>query len=76
MLYFILFTAVYISSSLILKAVPNIGSISALSISYLPPILTLGISLLLVSKVTFNLDSIVVELGFILEAIYNYSLTG
>ena len=70
------FTVVYISSSLILRAVLSIISISILSTPYLPPALTLGISLLLVSKVIFNLDSVVVEPGFILKAIYNYSLTG
>ena len=76
LLYSIFFAVVYISSSLILRAVLNIISISILSTPCLPLILTLGISLLLVSKVTFNLDSVVVEPGFILKAIYNYSLTG
>ena len=70
------FTVVYISSSLILRAVLSIVSIRILSTPYLPPALTLGISLLLASKAAFNLDSVVVEPGFILEAIYNYSLTG
>ena len=52
-------------------------SVGILSAPCLPPALTLGISLLLVSKVTFNLDSVVVELGFILEAarIYIYYKT-
>ena len=76
LLYSIFFTAVYISSSLILRVVLNIISISILSTPCLPPALTLGIFLLLVSKAIFNLDSVVVEPGFILEAIYNYSLTG
>ena len=67
---------VYISSSLIFRVVLSIISVSILSIPYLPPILTLSIFLLLAFKVPFNLDSIVVELGFILEAIYNYSLIG
>ena len=70
------FTIVYISSSLILRAVLNIISISTLSTPCLPPALTLGISLLLASKAIFNLDSVVVEPGFVLEAVYNYSLTG
>ena len=70
------FTAVYISSSLILRAVLSIISISTLSTPCLPPALTLDISLLLASKATFNLDSVVVEPGFVLEAVYNYSLTG
>ena len=62
------FTVVYISNSFVLRAVLSVISVSALSIPCLPPILTLGVSLLLVSKVTFNLDSVVVEPGFILEA--------
>jgi hypothetical protein len=70
------FTAVYISSSLILKVVLNIISIGTLSIPCLPPTLALGISLLLASKATFNLDSVVVEPGFVPEAIYNHSLMG
>ena len=76
LLYSIFFTIVYVSSFLILRVVLNIISIGTLSIPYLPPVLTLGISPLLVSKVTFNLDSIVVEPGFILEAVYNYFLIG
>ena len=76
LLYSIFFTAVYISSSLILRVILNIISISTLSIPYLPPALALGISLLLVFKVAFNIDSVVAELGFILEAVYNYSLIG
>ena len=70
------FTAVYISSSLVLRAVLSVVSVSTLSTPYLPPALTLGISPLLASKAIFNLDPIVVEPGFILEAIYNHSLTG
>ena len=70
------FTAVYISSSLILRAVLSVVSISILSIPYLPPTLTLGISLLLVSKATFNIDSVVVESGFVPEAVYYYSFIG
>jgi hypothetical protein len=72
----VFFTAVYIFSSLILRAVLSIISVGILSISYLPLILALDISLLLVSKATFDLNSVVVELGFILEAVYNYSLIG
>ena len=70
------FTAVYIFSSLIFRAVFSIISISILSTSYWPPILALGISLLLASKVTLNLDFIVIEPGFIPKAVYNYSLIG
>ena len=70
------FTAVYISSSLILGAVFSVISVSVLSIPYLPPVLALGISLLLAFKTTLNLDSIVIKLGFILKAIYYYSLMG
>ena len=70
------FATVYIFSSLVLGAVFNIISVSIFSTPYLPPILALGISLLLISKITLDLDPIVVELGFILEAIYYYSLTG
>jgi len=72
----VFFTTVYISSSLILRTVLSIIGIGTLSIPYLPPVLALGISLLLVFKIAFGLDSIVVKPGFILEAIYNYSLTG
>ena len=70
------FATVYIFNSLVLRAVLGVISISILSISYLPPILALGISPLLVSKITLNLDSMVVELGFILKAVYYYSLIG
>ena len=71
-----LFTVVYISSSLILRVILSIISIGILSIPYRPPVLALGISLLLASKVTLDLNSVVVEPGFILEAVYNNSLTG
>ena len=70
------FTTVYVSSSLILRIVLSIIGISILSIPYLPPTLALGVSLLLAFKVAFSLDSIIVKPGFILEAIYNYSLMG
>ena len=73
MLYSIFFTIVYISSSLVLRAVFSVISVSTLSISYLPPVLTLNISLLLVFKAAFDLDSIIIEPGFILKAIYNHS---
>ena len=76
MLYSIFFTVVYISSSFVLGAVFSVISVSVLSIPYLPPILALGISLLLISKTTLDLDPIIIKLGFILEAIYYYSLTG
>ena len=49
-----------------IRAVLSIISVSALSTPYLPPALTLGIFLLLVSKATFNLDFVVVEPYFIL----------
>ena len=75
--YYTLFLAIiYISSSLIFQVVLSVISVSILSAPYLPPTYALGISLLLASKALFNLDSIVVEPGFILKAIYNHSLTG
>ena len=70
------FSAVYISGSLVLRAVFSVINISILFIPYLPSILTLNISPLLVFKATFNLDSIVIELGFIPKAIYNHSFVG
>ena len=70
------FTAVYISSSLILRAVFGVISVSALFIPYLPPALALSTSLLLASKTTLDLDPIVVEPGFVLEAVYYYSFMG
>ena len=73
---FIFFTAVYISSSLVLGAVFSVISVSALSTPYLPPVLALGISLLLVFKTTLDLDPVVVEPGFVPEAVYYYSLIG
>ena len=68
------FTAVYISSSLVLGAVFSIININILFISCLPPVYALSVPLLLASKALFNLDTVVVELGFILKAIYNYFL--
>ena len=70
------FTAVYISNSFILKAVFSVISVSTFFTPYLPPILALGISLLLISKIALNLNPIIIELGFILKAVYNYSLVG
>ena len=70
------FTVVYISSSLVLGVVLSVVSISVLSTPYLPPALALGISLLLASKITLDLDPIIIELGFILKAVYYYSLIG
>ena len=70
------FAAVYIFSSLVLRAVFSVISISILFTLYLPPVLTLSISLLLVSKAAFDLDSMVIEPGFIPKAIYNHSLIG
>ena len=76
MLYFIFFTVVYISNSLILGAVFSVMSVNILFIPYLPSILALGISLLLVSKITLDLDLIIIKPGFILKAIYYYSFMG
>ena len=70
------FTIVYISGFFIFRAVFNIISVNTLFILYLPSVLTLNISLLLAFKAAFNLDFIVIEPGFILKAIYNYSLIG
>ena len=70
------FAIVYISSSLVFRAVFSVISVCTLFTPYLPPILTLNISLLLVSKVAFNLNFVVIEPGFIPEAIYNHSLIG
>ena len=70
------FSAVYISDSLILRAVFSVISISILSTPYLLPVLALGISLLLVFKTALDLDSVVIKPCFILEAIYYYSLVG
>ena len=70
------FAAVYTSSSLVLRTVLSVMSVSTLSTPCLPPALTLGISLLLASKATFNVNSVVVEPGFVPEAVYNHSLTG
>ena len=70
------FTAVYISSSFVLRAVFNVVSVNTLFILYLPPALALNISLLLAFKTTLDLDPIVIEPGFIPKAVYYYSLTG
>ena len=70
------FSVVYISSSLVFRTVFSVINISILSTLCLPPVLTLSISLLLAFKAIFNLDSVVIELGFVLKAIYNYSFTG
>jgi hypothetical protein len=70
------FTAVHASSSLVLRTVFNIISVSIFSTPYLSPTLALGVSPLLVSKAAFGLDFMVVKLGFILDAVYNHSLTG
>ena len=72
----VFFTIVYISSSFVLGAVFNVISVNIFSTPYLPPILALGISLLLISKIVLNLDSIIIKLGFIPEAVYYYSLMG
>ena len=70
------FFIVYIFSSLVFGAVFSVINVSIFSTPYLPPVLTLGVSLLLASKILSDLDTVVVELGFILKAIYNYSLAG
>ena len=70
------FTTVYISSSFVLGAVFGVVSVSTLSISYLPPALALSMSPLLVFKILLDLDPIVVEPGFVPEAVYYYSLAG
>ena len=70
------FSIVYISGSLVLRAVFSIISVSTLFTPCLPPVLTLNMSPLLAFKVTFNLDFVVIELGFILEVVYNYSFMG
>jgi hypothetical protein len=72
----VFFAIVYIFNSFVLRAVFSVISVSILFTFCLPPVLALGMSLLLVFKVIFNLDSIVVELYFILEAIYNHSFMG
>ena len=76
MLYSVFFTAVYISSSLVLRAVFSIINIRILFTLYLSPVLALGMSLLLISKIMLDLDPMVVEPGFVPEAIYYYSLIG
>ena len=76
MLYSVFFAVVYIFNSLVFGAVFSVINVSTLSAPYLPPILTLGVSLLLASKAAFDLNSIVIELGFILKAVYNHSLIG
>ena len=76
MLCFIFFTAVYISSSLVFRAVFSVISVSILFIPYWPPVLALGISLLLAFKITLDLNPVVIKPGFIPEAVYYYSLTG
>ena len=70
------FAAVYIFSSLVFGVVFSVVSVSVLFTPYLPPVLALGIFPLLASKIMLDLYSIVIEPGFILEAIYYYSLTG
>ena len=70
------FAAVYISSSLVLGAVLSIISVSILSTPYLLFILALSMSLLLIFKITLDLNPMVIKPGFILEAVYYYSLIG
>jgi hypothetical protein len=54
------FTAIYVSSFLILRAILGIIGVGTLSAPYLPPTYALGVSLLLVSIVLSDLNSIVV----------------
>ena len=70
------FTIVYIFNSLVLRAVFSVISVGTLFTPYLPPVLALSISPLLVSKITLDLDPVIIKPGFILEAVYHYSLTG
>ena len=70
------FAVVYISSSLVFRAVFSVISISILFTPYLPPTLALSISLLLASEITLDLDPVVIKPDFILEAVYYYSLIG
>ena len=70
------FAIVYISSSLVLRAVFSVISVGTLSTPYWPPALALGISLLLVSETALDLNSVVVELSFVPEAVYYYSFAG
>ena len=70
------FTAVYISSSFVLRAVFSVINIGILFIPYRPPVLALSISPLLISKTALNLNSIIIEPGFIPKSIYYYSLIG
>ena len=70
------FTAVYISSSFVLRAVFSVISVGTLFIPYWPPALALGMSPLLIFKTVLDLDSVIIKPGFILEVIYYYSLMG
>ena len=70
------FFIIYISSSLIFGVVFSVISVSILFTPYLPSALALDMSLLLASKITLNLNSIVIKPGFVLEAVYYYSLIG
>ena len=70
------FTAVYISSSLVFRAVFSVINVGILFTPYWPPVLALSMSLLLASKTVLNLDFVVIEIRFILKAVYYYSLIG
>ena len=74
--YSIFFAAVYISSSFVFGAVLSVMSVGTLSIPYRSPALALGMSPLLASETALDLDSVVVEPGFVPEAVYYYSLAG
>ena len=74
--YSIFFSTVYIFGSLVIRAVFSVISVSVLSTPYLPPALALGMSPLLASETTLDLDPVVIEPGFETEAVYYYSLTG
>ena len=73
LLYFIFFTAVYASSSFVLGALLYLIYVYAPPVSFLSPICTLGVALLLAFKALPYLNCVVVQLGFIPEAIYDYS---
>ena len=75
LLCFMSFSTVYASVSLILAAVFGVVYVGAYSAPCFLPVSTLGMSLLLASKVLLDFYPIIVQSGFILEAIYNYSFT-
>ena len=70
------FTIVYISSSLVFGAALSIISVGTLSTPYWPPPLALSMFLLLVSEAALDLDSVIIEPGFVLKAVYYYTHMG